>query len=253
MTSPRPFEGFNQLHRDLYLRLKLRSLESRLPKPKQVVDDRPPTALSTQSDLPVAPATTELQAIKDRLFTLEQKFGMIAHLGSKVEHDLSSFQKELVRRVEDQVKEAREGAKTGLGKVESMIQSLQNTLESELRPKVDKAAAEVTRLWGKKDFYFSDSLILENNDQVGFVVGEIPDFNHNTKVSLLYRGSRDGWMHQDFHNLCDKQGATIVLYKTKKGRICGGFTRVGWTSPVNGDYRFDVSAYVFSVDLKQRF
>jgi hypothetical protein len=47
----------------------------------------------------VAPAT-ELQAIKDRLFTLEQKFGMIAHLGSKVEHDLSSFQKDLVRRVE---------------------------------------------------------------------------------------------------------------------------------------------------------
>jgi hypothetical protein len=28
---------------------------------------------------------------------------------------------------------------------------------------------------------------------------------------------------------------------------------VNWTSPTNGEYRFDVAAYVFSVDLKAKF
>jgi hypothetical protein len=45
------------------------------------------------------------------LFTLEQKFGMIAHLGAKVEHDLSSFQKNLVQKVEGHIKEINEGNK----------------------------------------------------------------------------------------------------------------------------------------------
>ncbi len=103
-SSSRPFEGFKKLHRDLYLRLKLRSLESRLSKQKgQLRDDRPQTALSTQSDFPPNHQASsnvdgsEIQTIKDRLFTLEQKFGMIAHLGTKVEHDISSFQKNLVK------------------------------------------------------------------------------------------------------------------------------------------------------------
>lgn len=98
------------------------------------MDDRPQTALSTQSDLShhhSAPANLdakELQTIKDRLFTLEQKFGMIAHLGTKVKHDLSSFQKNLVQKVEDHIKEINEGSKASFLKVESMIQSLQETL-----------------------------------------------------------------------------------------------------------------------------
>ena len=45
------------------------------------------------------------------MFTLEQKFGMIAHLGTKVEHDLSSFQKNLVQKVEVHIKEINEGNK----------------------------------------------------------------------------------------------------------------------------------------------
>ena len=85
------------------------------------------------------------------------------------------------------------------------------------------------------------------------MIREIPELTLGTKITLLYRGSRDGWMHADFHNLCDKRGPTVTLIKTKKGRICGGFTKVSWTSPVNGDYRFDAAAFIFSVDLKAKF
>jgi hypothetical protein len=105
----------------------------------------------------------------------------------------------------------------------------------------------------KKDFFFSDSQILDSNHEVSFLIREIPDLALSTKISLLYRASRDGWMHADFHNLCDKQGPTVVLIKTKKGRICGGFTKASWTSPVNGNYQFDAAAFIFSIDLRAKF
>ncbi|CAF1609309.1 unnamed protein product [Adineta ricciae] len=38
---------------------------------------------------------------------------------------------------------------------------------------------------------------------------------------LLYKGSRDGFHCKDFHRLCDNQGATITVIRTKQGYICG--------------------------------
>ncbi|CAF1592627.1 unnamed protein product [Adineta ricciae] len=38
---------------------------------------------------------------------------------------------------------------------------------------------------------------------------------------LLYKASRDGFHCKDFHRLCDNQGATITVIRTKQGYICG--------------------------------
>ena len=49
-------------------------------------------------------------------------------------------------------------------------------------------------------------------------------------LNLIYRGSRDGWSAKDnFHQLCDEKGPTLVLIKVKEtGRICGGYTSRSW-------------------------
>ena len=89
-TSTRAFDSFTQLHRDLFLRLKLRSIESKLlpPKPQPPTYERPSTTLSTMSDLH---SNDELSSLKERVFTLEQKFNMLAHLGNKVDTELDTF------------------------------------------------------------------------------------------------------------------------------------------------------------------
>ena len=36
--------------------------------------------------------------------------------------------------------------------------------------------------------------------------------NRIASLTLFYRGSRDGWMAEDFHDNCDNSGPTISLF-----------------------------------------
>ena len=76
-------------------------------------------------------------------------------------------------------------------------------------------------------------------------------------------------MNIDFHTRCDNRGATITLFKTDEGRICGGYTSRSWESPVkekgffakligkkdepSAYYVKDRYAFLFSVDHQQKF
>ena len=51
-----------------------------------------------------------------------------------------------------------------------------------------------------------------------------------TNISLLYRGSRDGFKSSDFHKLCDNQGETLVIIKSTDNYIFGGYTSISWNS-----------------------
>jgi len=65
---------------------------------------------------------------------------------------------------------------------------------------------------------------------------------------LIYRASRDGWLVKDFHSRCDKKGATIVVVKSTKGRVCGGYNTTPWTNPKGWAVAVDSEAFVFSLD-----
>jgi hypothetical protein len=71
------------------------------------------------------------------------------------------------------------------------------------------------------------------------------------QFSLLYRGSRDGWMFKDFHQRCDNQGPTLTLFKSSKEKICGGYTSISWNT--DGTNHVDNSAFLFSVSLKKKY
>jgi hypothetical protein len=66
---------------------------------------------------------------------------------------------------------------------------------------------------------------------------------------LLYRGSRDGFGIGEFHRRCDCRSGTLVLIKTKKGNIFGGYTPLEWDSTTN-DYKHDESMQTFLFTLK---
>ena len=48
--------------------------------------------------------------------------------------------------------------------------------------------------------------------------------NKKIVMTLLYRGSRDGWEYDDFHSRCDGKSPTITLFKLKDGPCIGGYT-----------------------------
>ena len=57
---------------------------------------------------------------------------------------------------------------------------------------------------------------------------------NSKSLTLLYRGSREGWNYIDFHSRCDNKGATLTLFKTDDGKICGGYTKESWESLKSG-------------------
>ena len=73
--------------------------------------------------------------------------------------------------------------------------------------------------------------------------------NKRTVYTLIYKATRDGDKSEIFHTMCDSYQNTVVLIKTSKGRIFGGFTHEKW----EGDdiNKIDNRAFVFSVDRQK--
>lgn len=68
-------------------------------------------------------------------------------------------------------------------------------------------------------------------------------------LKLLYRLSRDGSSPNDFHKLCDNQGATITIFKSNNNRKFGGYLSKNWES--EGKWKKDNNVFLFSIDLKK--
>ena len=66
-------------------------------------------------------------------------------------------------------------------------------------------------------------------------------------MKLLYRGSRDGTTSKEFHEKCDNECPTIVLYKNEKNNIFGGYTKFLWSSPSNETYYPDKNSFLFTL------
>jgi hypothetical protein len=65
------------------------------------------------------------------------------------------------------------------------------------------------------------------------IISAIPEifaeFRKN-QISLLWRGSRDGFKAQEFHGRCEGHANTLTVISDTKGNIFGGFTPVEWES-----------------------
>ena len=68
-------------------------------------------------------------------------------------------------------------------------------------------------------------------DDIIFLINRLKEMSpklHNISFNLVYRASQDGDKAADFHRKCDKIGPNLVLIKTRKGNVFGGFTFKNW-------------------------
>ncbi len=73
---------------------------------------------------------------------------------------------------------------------------------------------------------------------------------NNPGGTLLYRRSRDGANSTVFHNLCDNQGPTVVLFKTAYGTVFGGYAGDSWLT--NYGYIQANNSFLFNLTTDQR-
>lgn len=88
----------------------------------------------------------------------------------------------------------------------------------------------------------------DKNKYDNFIEPMIDIDGRQYQMTLLYRGSRDGFTAEAFHALCDNQGPTLTVATSNQyNQVFGGFTYVPWRSTEQGEYVEDDDAFVFSV------
>jgi hypothetical protein len=70
------------------------------------------------------------------------------------------------------------------------------------------------------------------------------------RFSLLWRGSRDGFMARDFHGRCDGHPSTLTLILDTNGNVFGSFTPTEWESHAWDFWKADNSLRSFLFTLK---
>jgi hypothetical protein len=70
------------------------------------------------------------------------------------------------------------------------------------------------------------------------------------RLSLLWRGGRDGFGPRDFHSHCDRHANTLTVILDTNRDIFGGFTQVEWESARPGKLKADASLKSFLFTLK---
>ncbi|GBB87233.1 hypothetical protein RclHR1_13680006 [Rhizophagus clarus] len=71
------------------------------------------------------------------------------------------------------------------------------------------------------------------------------------EFKLLFRGSRDGFSPDKFHETCDLQSCTVIIAKVKgNNEIIGGYNPIEWNT-VDG-YSYTKDSFIFSFNSKDR-
>ena len=106
------------------------------------------------------------------------------------------------------------------------------------------------------DEYFRLSSILNNNMlQQKLIINWIEEKTNKklVKLKLIFKMSENGSKSQDFHKYCDNKGPTVIIVKTTKNKIFGGFTPLNWQ--VFGEIINDSSnqTFIFSLNLNKKY
>jgi hypothetical protein len=96
---------------------------------------------------------------------------------------------------------------------------------------------------------FTSDILAEEDHKLlleGWVAESEPDLDTEVTLSLLYRGSRDGFRGADFHAKCDDKDATVTIVKSTEGYIFGGYSDQSWKS-YGGCWKSSSRAFLFSI------
>lgn len=108
----------------------------------------------------------------------------------------------------------------------------------------------------KKDNLSNISLIIKNDiEKENAIINWIKESMkiNSLKFKLLFRMSENGSNSSEFHKCCDGVGPTLLLIKTDKNRIFGGFTPLNWGTKNVEVYDKSKRTFIFSLNLMKKF
>ena len=124
-------------------------------------------------------------------------------------------------------------------------------LKYENKKELERLKLKTTNLENtfKMDF---DSKIFQSINKIKFILDHIKKNDESfyfNKIKLLYRGSRDGDRTKTCHELCDNKQNILIIIKSDKGYIFGGYSKIGFKTTTQEELEIDNNSFLFSIDL----
>ena len=108
-----------------------------------------------------------------------------------------------------------------------------------------------------------DSKIFKTESEIDFIKNIIFDrkYKNNTEnkninifsLNLIYRGTRDGDMGQDFHKLCDGLSPILLIIKTTHNVRFGGYTETYFEGTDEYLGKKDDNAFIYNLDNRKYY
>ena len=92
----------------------------------------------------------------------------------------------------------------------------------------------------KPDINIDSKIIIYENNYKSIIINWLKNPNNKIKnqnktlkeIKLLYRGSRDGFRANTFHEKCNNEGETLTIIESKDNFIFGGYTEINWDNTI---------------------
>jgi hypothetical protein len=175
----------------------------------------------------------DFETLGAQLFEFKQLTRQNQIEGAETRARIVTLKEQIQRRDHDSEMLKRAGEK--IAALEGQIQQRDHDVEV-----LQKALARVTA-------------IVEDNPLDSFIIPDFPEIFsvfQGKHFRILWRGSRDGFKAQEFHDRCDGYANTLTVILDTNGNIFGGFTPLEWQSPMFGCALPDDSMKTFLFTLK---
>ena len=106
-----------------------------------------------------------------------------------------------------------------------------------------------------ESYFQSSSIIKEDFNKQNSIINWIKEKTKKKELNfkLIFKMTKDGSEGKNFHKFCDKKGPTLILIKTNKNRIFGGFTPLDWENNAKPKYDQSNQTFIFSLNLNKKF
>ena len=138
-----------------------------------------------------------------------------------------------------------------------------NKIKIKFSPEEDEINNELERIksFGKLDIeklgivLKSSSIINDDINKQNTIINWIKSKVNKNEISfkLIFKMTVNGYEGKNFHQYCDNKGPTLILIKTTKDRIFGGFTPLDWENSSKSKYDNSNQTFIFSLNLNKKF
>jgi hypothetical protein len=137
--------------------------------------------------------------------------------------------------------------------ISKLLQELKNQLNASINDAAGKFEKNKTAFCSPELFdlanpNFESAIIRLSSDKAKLNSWISPN---PIKLTLLYRGSRDGFGAIKFHETCDNTQHTVTVIESTLGKIFGGYSDQAWNH--NANYKASSKCFLFSISMQEDY